>query len=52
MLLEFVNINYYYEKAKEYWAQNHLEDVEVKEILFEGTAEIVEILDEIKNTKK
>ena len=52
MSREGQSYNYYYEKAKEYWSQSHLEDVEVKEILFEGTAEIVEILDEIKNTKK
>ena len=40
--------NYYKEKAIEYWKQKGLKDEEVKEILFEGTAEIVEILAEYK----
>lgn len=37
---------YYKEKAKAYWKQRGLKDEDVKEVLFEGTAEIVEILDE------
>lgn len=41
--------SYYKNKAKQYWAQNNVDDSQVKEVLFEGTAEIVEILAEIKN---
>ena len=37
---------YYKEKANAYWKQKGLKDVEVKEILFEGEAEIVEIIKE------
>ena len=37
---------HYKEKAIEYWKQKNLKDEEVKEVLFEGKAEIVEILDE------
>ena len=43
--------SYYKEKAKAYWSQDGLKDEEVKEVLFEGRAEIVEILDEITLTK-
>ena len=35
--------------ARKYWAQNQNAQDEVKEILFEGKAEIVEILAELKN---
>ena len=36
-----------YEKtAHEYWKQENVKDEDVKEILFEGKAEIVEIMDE------
>lgn len=38
--------NYYKDKAVAYWKQKGLKEEEVKEILFEGTAEIVEILEE------
>lgn len=38
---------YYKEKAYGYWSQKDLRDDEVKEILFEGEAEVVEILKEI-----
>ena len=41
--------SYYLNKAEEYWKQKNLKADEVKEILFEGKAEIVEILDEINN---
>lgn len=39
---------YYKQKAYDYWSQQDVQDEEIKEILFEGQAEIVEILDEIK----
>ncbi len=38
--------NYYREKAIEYWSQSNIQDDKVKEILFEGEAEITEIFDE------
>ena len=41
----------YKEKAYSYWVQKDLKDEEVKEVLFEGEAEIVEIIKEI-NIKK
>lgn len=44
---EAKSYEYYKEKANSYWKQKGLKDEEVKEILFEGTAEIVEILKEI-----
>lgn len=44
---EAKSYNYYKEKAIAYWKQKDLRDEEVEEILFEGEAEIVEILDEI-----
>ena len=40
--------NYYKDKAIEYWKQKGLKDEEVKEVLFEGRAEIVEILAEYR----
>lgn len=43
---EAKSYEYYTEKAKKYWSQKGLKDEEIKEVLFEGTAEIVEILDE------
>lgn len=44
--------NYYKQKAFEYWNQNNLLDEEVKEILFEGQAEIIEIVGEIKKINR
>lgn len=44
---EAKSFNYYKEKANDYWKQKGLKDNEVQEVLFEGTAEIVEILDTI-----
>ena len=41
----------YKEKSYSYWVQKDLKDEEVKEVLFEGEAEIVEIIKEI-NIKK
>lgn len=41
---------YYKEKALSYWSQNNVSDDEITEVLFEGKAEIVEILGEIKNS--
>ena len=38
----------YIEHARAYWSQNNIDDNKIKEILFEGTAEIVEIIKEIK----
>ena len=38
----------YIEDARAYWSQNNIDDNKIKEILFEGTAEIVEIIKEIK----
>lgn len=46
MSREAQSYGYYKEKAIEYWKQKNLKDEDVKEVLFEGTAEIVEILDE------
>lgn len=43
---EAKSYEYYKQKASAYWKQKGLKDEEVKEILFEGKAEIVEILDE------
>ena len=43
---EAKSYEYYREKANDYWKQKGLKDEEVKEILFEGKAEIIEILDE------
>ncbi|MBO5394923.1 MAG: DUF2441 domain-containing protein [Clostridia bacterium] len=40
---------HYLKKAEEYWSQSNLKDEEIKEILFEGEAEIIEILKEIKH---
>ena len=48
MSREAKSYNYYKEKAYDYWNQKDLKDEEVKEVLFEGTAEIVTILDEVK----
>lgn len=42
----------YKEKAYSYWSQKDLKDEEVKEVLFEGEAEIVEIIKEIKVKNK
>lgn len=42
----------YKEKAYSYWVQKDLKDEEVKEVLFEGEAEIVEIIKEIKVKNK
>lgn len=49
MSREGQSYNYYKNKALKYWQQDNLDNSEVKEILFEGTAEVVEILDEITN---
>ncbi len=46
MSREGQSYNYYKQKAISYWKQRGLKDEEVKEVLFEGTAEVVEILDE------
>ena len=43
----FVFSNQDLDKAKEYWQQKDLTNQDVKEILFEGQAEIVEILKEV-----
>lgn len=43
---EAKSYEYYKEKANAYWKQKGLKDEEVKEILFEGKAEIIQILDE------
>ncbi len=48
MTRESESYEYYKEKAYEYWSQKDLKDEEVKEILFVGEAEVVEILKEIK----
>lgn len=48
MSREGESYNYYKEKAFDYWNQKDLNDDEIKEVLFEGRAEIVEILEEIK----
>lgn len=45
---ESKSYEYYKEKAKAYWKQRGLKDEEVKEVLFEGEAEIVEVLKEYK----
>lgn len=42
----------YKEKSYSYWVQKDLKDEEVKEVLFEGEAEIVEIIKEIKVKNK
>ena len=47
MMREGESFSYYKQKAYEYWSQKNLKDSEINEILFEGTAEIVEILDEL-----
>lgn len=46
MSREGQSYNYYKQKAVSYWKQRGLKDEEVKEVLFEGTAEVIEILDE------
>lgn len=46
MSREGQSYNYYKQKAVSYWKQRGLKDEEVKEVLFEGTAEVVEILKE------
>ncbi|MFQ6724247.1 MAG: DUF2441 domain-containing protein [Clostridia bacterium] len=51
MSREGQSYNYYKEKAVSYWKKKVLKDEEVKEVLFEGTAEIVEILKEYNNEK-
>lgn len=51
MSREGQSYNYYKEKAVSYWKQKGLKDEEVKEVLFEGTAEIIEILKEYNNEK-
>ena len=52
MTRESESYEYYKEKAYGYWSQKDLRDDAVKEILFEGEAEVVEILKEIyKNDK-
>ena len=52
MTRESESYEYYKEKAYGYWSQKDLKDEEVKEILFEGEAEVVEILKELyKNDK-
>ncbi len=38
----------YRELAEKYWSQDQNSDDKIQEVLFEGTAEIVEILDEVK----
>lgn len=45
---ESKSYQYYKEKANAYWQQKGLKDEDVKEVLFEGKAEIVEILKEYK----
>ena len=47
MSREGQSYDYYKQKAYGYWSQQDLSDDEVKEVLFEGQAEIVEILEEI-----
>lgn len=42
----------YKKLAKEYWAQDQNSDLPINEILFEGKAEIIEILDEYEHTRK
>ena len=39
---------YYKKKAFEYWSQKDLKEHEIKEILFEGECEIIDILGEIR----
>ena len=52
MTRESESYEYYKEKAYGYWSQKDLRDDAVKEILFEGEVEVVEILKEIyKNDK-
>lgn len=46
ILREGQSYNYYKNKAKDYWSQTDVKDDEIKEILFEGTAEVIEIFDE------
>ena len=48
MSREGQSYEYYKQKAYDYWSQQDVQDEEIKEILFEGQAEIIEILDEIK----
>ena len=48
MSREGQSYQHYKQKAYDYWSQQDVRDDEIKEILFEGQAEIVEILDEIK----
>lgn len=48
MSREAESYSYYLDKAKLYWKQSNLMDEEVKEVLFEGQAEVVEILKEIR----
>ncbi len=48
MSREAESYDYYRKKAYGYWGQKDLKDEEVKEILFQGEAEIVEIFAEIK----
>ena len=52
MTRESESYEYYKEKAYGYWSQKDLKDEEVKEILFEGVAEVVEILKEINKNDK
>ena len=49
MTRESESYEHYKEKAYKYWSQKDLKDEEVKEVLFEGEAEVVEILKEINN---
>ncbi len=45
---ESESFNHYAEKAVEYWSQTDLKDEDVMEVLFEGEAEIVEIIKEYR----
>ena len=44
--------NDYYEMAREYWAQDQTLDVPTNEILFEGKAEIMEVIEEYEYVNK
>lgn len=49
---EGLSLNKYKELAEKYWSQDQNSATKAREVLFEGEAEIVEILDEIKLNKK
>lgn len=49
VMREGESFSYYKKKAHAYWNQKDLSQEEIKEILFEGSAEIVDVLGEIRS---